>query len=70
VSRGPSTDTTKIKDGDTVTVYLLPSCGDVADNYIYGEVRSIPQATGDCWVIETSIELHYVQNFSRIVKRK
>jgi len=54
----------KIKEGDDVRVYF--------ENVerICGTVRYTPQATGDCWVIESLHEINYVQTFSKIVKDK
>lgn len=64
------TETFRISEGDNVTVHLLPGGPNYLESYIYGTVRSMPIATGDCWVIETEMETHYVQTFSRIVKLK
>lgn len=54
----------KISIGDTVTVY-----SDHVER-ITGTVLSLPQATGDCWIIKDvgDHELHYVQTFARITK--
>ena len=57
-----------IKEGDRVTVYAV---GDLQGS-IYGVVRHIPQATGECWVIEDvtglSSTFYYVQTFAWIRK--
>jgi hypothetical protein len=55
-----------IKEGDFVKV-CFPDNG---YNTIYGTVRRMAQATGECWVIETEMALHYVQSFMQIVKDK
>lgn len=53
-----------IKPGDFVKVYFdtLP--------WFSGRVVSLPQATGDCWVIDSEDGVHHVQNFSQIIREK
>ena len=53
-----------INEGDSVSVLLAP------DLTIGGIVRYKAVATGDCWIIENSKEVHYVQNFLTIIKLK
>lgn len=55
---------TNITWGDAVTVTLMDG------SFLCGEVRFLPQATGDCWVIECPLELVYVQHFQTIRKAK
>ena len=55
-----------IKEGDEVTVYMM---GDFQGT-IKGTVKHIPQATGECWVIDAKYDVHYVQTFSEIRKAK
>jgi hypothetical protein len=54
----------RITEGDFVTVYFEHI------ERVSGFVRRLPQATGDCWVIEDAAcgEVHYVQTFGRITK--
>jgi hypothetical protein len=54
----------RITEGDFVVVYF-----DHIER-IAGFVRSLPQATGDCWVIEDESggDVHYVQTFGRMTK--
>ena len=53
----------RIVEGDEVIVFCR-------DYEIYGIVRYIPQATGDCWIIETDSFLYYIQQFDLIRKAK
>lgn len=55
-----------IEPGDKVIVYLP---GDFQGS-IFGTVRSMAQATGECWVIESDRGIHYVQNFMEIRKER
>lgn len=55
-----------IKEGDSVKV-CFPDNG---YNTLYGTVRHMASATGECWVIETAMSIHYVQSFMQIVKEK
>lgn len=53
-----------IKVGDTVQV----DWG--SDRLLIGVVLSVPQQSGEAWIIETKSEIHYVQCFDDIWKRK
>lgn len=55
----------RIEVGDRVTVNLLTG---ITFDAI---VEYMPVATGDCWILTngSSGDVHYVQIFSRIVKR-
>lgn len=55
-----------IQEGDDVTVYPV---GD-QQGWFHGKVRYMPQAAGECWIIETQYELFYVQTFGSIRKPK
>lgn len=56
-----------IKVGDEVTVFLV---GDFNGCYFTGTVLHMPQASGECWVIEGQDAVHYVQTFAEIRKQK
>lgn len=53
-----------IKEGDFVHVFF--------ENVerVSGTVLHIPQAQGECWVIDNDTETHFVNSFARITKDK
>lgn len=57
-----------IKVGDFVTVEFPDT--PYSNRGIYGQVRHIAQASGECWVIESCRDVHYVQTFVQIRKEK
>lgn len=53
----------RIEPGDRVTVHFA------ASQMFSGHVESMPQNTGDCWVIvEDDGWVHHVQTFEQITK--
>lgn len=54
-----------INEGDEVDVWLLGGTEKMS-----GVVRHMPQATGDCWIIENAAVITYFQQFEQIIKVK
>ena len=55
----------RIELGDTVDMILFN------DDFLHGEVRSMPQDTGDCWVIEDKNgNIIHVQHFQHVIRYK
>lgn len=57
----------RIEPGDTVTVVFSHTSN--PPSFFRGVVQSMPQATGDCWVlVDDRNEVHHVQTFQEIVR--
>ena len=54
----------KIKTGGFVMVHFADS------RRLYGKVLYYPQQAGECWIIESESDIHYVQQFVEIRKAK
>ena len=56
----------QISPGDTVKVYMT------ADEkyFLHGTVKSMPQATGDAWIIDQDGVTVYVQTYAKIVRTR
>jgi len=56
----------------TIEVNDLVAVCFVSGETMYGEVKYIPMATGDCWrIVNKTGELFYIQNFEaiRLIKK-